>query len=141
MAVTRAGGYYLNVGASDMIIDGRIKLKSDSLLERFTKKGLKFQDGSELEADIVIFATGFQDVRESIRDMCGDVDIKDKIKPIWGLDKDGEIRSVWRDSGVENMWIMMGNLGTARYYSRHLALQIKAMKEGIFGGKYSLDTD
>jgi NAD(P)H-nitrite reductase large subunit len=41
-----------------MIIDGRIKLKSDSLLERFTKKGLKFQDGSELEADIVIFATG-----------------------------------------------------------------------------------
>jgi hypothetical protein len=75
--------------------------------------------------------------------MCGDVDIKDKIKPIWGLDKDGEIRSVWRDSGVENMWIMMGkryrcvdwgkiyllmayysgNLGTARYYSRHLALR------------------
>ena len=47
-----------DVGASEMIADGRIKVKSDSQLERFTEKGLLFKDGSELEADVVYLATG-----------------------------------------------------------------------------------
>lgn len=47
-----------DVGASQLIIDGKIKLKNDSLMERFTKTGIKFEDGSELPADVVIFATG-----------------------------------------------------------------------------------
>ena len=47
-----------DVGASEMIVDGRIKVKSDSELERFTEKGLLFKDGSELEADVIILATG-----------------------------------------------------------------------------------
>lgn len=42
-----------------MIIDGKIKLKNDSELETFTKKGLKFKNGSELEADVILLATGF----------------------------------------------------------------------------------
>lgn len=47
-----------DVGASEMIADGRIKMKSDSELERFTEKGLLFKDGSQLEADVVVLATG-----------------------------------------------------------------------------------
>lgn len=45
-------------GASQLIVDGKIKMKSDSTLERFTKNGLKFDDGSEVDADVVVFATG-----------------------------------------------------------------------------------
>jgi len=47
-----------DVGASQMVIDGKIKLKNDSSISAFTDKGLKFEDGSEIEADVVIFATG-----------------------------------------------------------------------------------
>ncbi|KAI0074817.1 FAD/NAD(P)-binding domain-containing protein [Panus rudis PR-1116 ss-1] len=59
LALKRAGGYYLDVGACQMIADGKIKIKNDSRLERFTKTGLKFEDGSELEADVVLYATGY----------------------------------------------------------------------------------
>lgn len=48
----------IDVGASQLIIDGKIKLKSDSQIERFTKNGIKFENGSELEADVVVFSTG-----------------------------------------------------------------------------------
>lgn len=41
-----------------MIIDGKIKLKNGTQVERFTEKGVRFADGSELEADVVMFATG-----------------------------------------------------------------------------------
>lgn len=49
----------LDVGACQLIIDGKIKLKSGPRIERFTKTGLKFDDGSELDADVVLFATGY----------------------------------------------------------------------------------
>jgi len=48
----------IDVGASQLIADGKIKLKNDSLIERFTKTSIKFQNGSELPADVVVFATG-----------------------------------------------------------------------------------
>ena len=47
-----------DIGASQMVADGRIKVKSDSELERFTERGVLFKDGSQLEADVIILATG-----------------------------------------------------------------------------------
>jgi hypothetical protein len=47
-----------DVGASQLIIDGKIKLKNDAQIARFTQKGLDFTDQSTLDADAVIFATG-----------------------------------------------------------------------------------
>ncbi|KAJ6490350.1 hypothetical protein C8R47DRAFT_1273552 [Mycena vitilis] len=123
-----AGGYYLDVGTSQLIVDGKIKLKNDSLIERFTANGLKFENGSELPADVVVFATGVGDVRDNVRRVCGD-ELAAKCKPIWGLDEDGEIQGCWRD---------LGNLAYCRFHSKHVALQIKAMEEGIFGTRYSL---
>jgi NAD(P)H-nitrite reductase large subunit len=49
---------FIDVGGSQYVIDGKIKLKSKSAMEGFTEKGLKFADGSELEADLVVFCTG-----------------------------------------------------------------------------------
>ncbi|KAK7054240.1 hypothetical protein R3P38DRAFT_2856057 [Favolaschia claudopus] len=133
-----AGGYYLDVGTSRLIADGKIKLKNDSLIERFTPTGLKFENGSELEADVVIFATGVGDVRDNIRKVCGD-ELTDRCKPIWGLDAEGEIQGCWRDTGLPGLWYMMGNLAYCRFHSKHVALQIKAMEEGIFTKRYSLN--
>jgi len=133
-----AGGYYLDVGTSQMIVDGKIKLKNDSLIERFTSTGLKFENGSELPADVVVFATGVGDVRDNIRKVCGDA-LTDKCKPIWGLDTEGEIQGCWRDLGIPGLWYMMGNLAYCRFHSKHVALQIKAMEEGILGKRYSLN--
>jgi hypothetical protein len=48
-----------DVGASKMIIDGKIKLKNDAQISHFTEKGLEFEDGSTLDADVVVFATGW----------------------------------------------------------------------------------
>ncbi|KAJ7761821.1 hypothetical protein B0H16DRAFT_539958 [Mycena metata] len=132
----RAGGYYLDVGASQMIIDGKIKLKNDSQIAEFTESGLRFEDGSELPVDVVVFATGLGDARNGVRKICGDA-VGDKCKAIWGLNSEGEINGAWRDLGVPGLWYMMGNLALGRFHSKHVALQIKAMEEGVFGERYS----
>jgi len=138
LAWSKGGGYYLDVGASQLIIDGKIKLKNDSPIERFTHNGLKFENGSELLADVVVFATGYGDARDPIRKICGD-DIGDKCKRIWGLNDEKEINGVWRDLGIPNLWSMMGNLALCRFHSKHVALQIKAIEEKKFGTRYALD--
>ncbi|KAJ7055859.1 hypothetical protein C8F01DRAFT_1318724 [Mycena amicta] len=136
---SRAGGYYLDVGASQLLIDGKIKLKNNcGEISKFTPTGLKFEDGSELQADVVVFATGLGDARQGVRKLCGDA-VGDKCKLIWGLDAEGEINGAWRDLGIKGLWYMMGNLALSRFHSKHLALQIKAMEEGLFDGeRYSL---
>ncbi|KAJ3988796.1 hypothetical protein F5890DRAFT_1570861 [Lentinula detonsa] len=136
LAWSKASGYYLDVGASQMIIDGKIKLKNDSLLQSFTETGLKFEDGSEIPADVVVFATGFGDARDLIRKVCGD-DVANKCSPVWGLNEEGEILGSWKYMGVPGLWYAMGNLAMDRFHSKHLALQIKAMEENVFGPRYS----
>jgi len=134
----RAGGYYIDTGASQLIVDGKIKLKNDSGISEFTERGIKFENGSEILADVVVFATGLGDAREHIRRLCG-AEMYNQCKPIWGLNKEGEINGVWRDIGVPGLWYVMGNLALCRFHSTHTALQIKAMEEGIFSTRYSLD--
>ncbi|TFK48074.1 FAD/NAD(P)-binding domain-containing protein [Heliocybe sulcata] len=137
LAWKRAGGYYLDVGASQLIIDGKIKLKNDSPIERFTKTGIKFENGSELPADVVITATGYDDPRTAALRLLGDK-AADKLRPIWGISEEGEINGAWRDIGIPNLWYMMGNLAMCRFHSKHLALQIKARLEGAWNGdRYS----
>ncbi|KAG9220500.1 hypothetical protein CCMSSC00406_0003956 [Pleurotus cornucopiae] len=137
LAWEKAGGYYIDVGASQLLIDGKIKLKSGPQIERFTKTGLKFDDGSELAADVVLFATGLGDSKSAMTAVC-DEEVYSKAGRVWGLDPEGEIHAAWRDIGVPNMWFMMGNLALCRFHSKHVALQIKAIEEGVFGTRYKL---
>ncbi|KDQ27494.1 hypothetical protein PLEOSDRAFT_1104183 [Pleurotus ostreatus PC15] len=101
------------------------------------KTGLKFDDGSELAADVVLFATGLGDSKSAMTAVC-DEEIYSKAGRVWGLDPEGEIHAAWRDIGVPNMWFMMGNLALCRFHSKHVALQIKAIEEGVFGTRYKL---
>ena len=51
--------FYIDTGASKLIAEGKIKLKNDSQISHFTSKSIVFQNGSELEADlVVVFAVG-----------------------------------------------------------------------------------
>ncbi|PCH39755.1 FAD/NAD(P)-binding domain-containing protein [Wolfiporia cocos MD-104 SS10] len=137
---TKAGGHYFETGASQLIIDGKIKLKNDSQIACFTESGLKFENGSELPADTIVCATGVGDTRNSIRSVCGDA-VAEACNPIWGLDQEGEIQGVWRDLGVPGLWYMMGPLQMARFFSKLMALQIKAMEVNVFGSRYSIKSE
>lgn len=126
----RGGGYYIDVGASQLIIDGKIKVKQGQEITEVLPNGLKFADGTELEADEIIFATGYQNMRTQARGIFGD-EVADKLGDIWGLDESGEFRALWRNSGHPGFWFHGGNLAICRYYSRVLALQIKAQLERL----------
>ncbi|KAJ5681980.1 uncharacterized protein N7477_001920 [Penicillium maclennaniae] len=101
----RGGGYYIDMGASQLIIDGKIK------------------------GDEIVFATGYQNMRTQARLIFGD-EVADRVGDVWGLDAEGEMRTIWRRSGHPGFWFMGGNLALCRYYSRLLALQIKALEVG-----------
>lgn len=126
----RGGGYYIDVGCSQLIIDGKIKVKQGCEIAEVKEHGLLFDDGTELEADEIVFATGYQNMRSTARKIFGD-EVADRVKDVWGFDEEGELRTMWRKTGHPGFWFFGGNLALCRYYSRMLALQIKAMEEGI----------
>ncbi|KAH7369428.1 hypothetical protein B0T11DRAFT_73464 [Plectosphaerella cucumerina] len=127
----RGGGYYIDVGASKLIIDGKIKVKHGELAE-VLPHGLRFTDGSELEADEIVFATGYQNMRTQTRQIFGD-EIADRVGDVWGFNEEGELRTIWQQSGHPGFWYHGGNLALCRYYSSLLALQIKGIEERVFG--------
>jgi putative flavoprotein involved in K+ transport len=121
--------YYIDVGASRLIADGKIGLKQGVAVDHLTKDGVVFADGTFLPADIIVMATGYGNMRETAHKVIGDA--ADQCRDVWGLDDEGELNAVWRRSGHEGFWYMAGNLQAARHYSLMLALQIKAIEEGL----------
>ncbi|CAK7229582.1 hypothetical protein SBRCBS47491_007296 [Sporothrix bragantina] len=126
----RGGGYYIDVGASQLIIEGKIKVKSGQAIAKVSESGLEMADGTQLPADIVVFATGYQNMRTQTRVLFGDK-LADQTRDVWGFDQEGEFRTMWRGSGQPGYWYMGGNLALARYFGKFLALQIKAQEEGL----------
>ncbi|KAH8648890.1 putative flavin-containing monooxygenase YUCCA3 [Tricladium varicosporioides] len=130
--ITRGGGYYINVGCSQLIIDGKIKVQqSPNGISHFESDALVLADGTRMEADIIVLATGFDNMRTSARKIFGDT-IADRCKDVWDLDEEGEVNAMWRPSGHPRFWFMGGSLALARTYSRFIAIQIKAIEEGIY---------
>ncbi|GJJ14647.1 hypothetical protein Clacol_008913 [Clathrus columnatus] len=134
MAWEKFGGYYLDVGASQSIIDGKIKVKNGRIKE-FTENSLVFEDGSAIKADVIVFATGFGDEHDAARKIFSDK-LVDKMKPVWGLTDEGEIRGVYTECGLPNVYVLMGNFALGRLHSPHVALQIKAKEEGLYTTAY-----
>lgn len=133
---TRNGGFYFDAGACEEIINGNIKVES-GFIEKFTKDKVILNGGREREFDLVVFATGFSKTIDSIRETLG-VKIASQCGPIWGIDEEGEYKTAYKETGVPNMWIMVGFLPMTRYASRFLALRLKALKEGISPPPYKL---
>ncbi|CAA7270299.1 unnamed protein product [Cyclocybe aegerita] len=138
LAWTKGGGYYFDTGASKLIAEGQIKLKSDSVIKSYTSRGLLFENGTELEADVIVWATGLGNPVDAIAHICSS-SVSSACKSVWGLNSEGEINGAWRDLGVKGLWFMIGNLALCRFHSSHLGLQIKAIEEGVFGQRYALE--
>lgn len=129
-ALKSGGGYYIDVGASQLIAERRIALVQGSGLAEFTPTGIRLEDGRELEADLVVLATGYQNMRETARRLFGD-SVADRCPLVLGINEDGEIGGLYRRTGQPGFWFMGGPLAWVRIYSKHLALQIAADQEGI----------
>jgi len=126
----KGGGYYLNVGASELIVSGHIRIKQGVEVERLTETGVRFTDGSTMEADLVITAFGYGDMQESIRELIGH-DVAERVGRVWGLDAEGEVRGMWRRTRQDCLWMMGGSFVQCRLYSKVLAAQLKAALEGF----------
>ena len=129
LSLIRGGGYYIDKGCSRLIADRKIALQHGEVA-RFTATGVVYSDGTEAQADIVVFATGWPNMRDTIRPIVGD-EVADGLTTVWGLDDQGEIKGVFRPSGHPRLWFMAGGFQQSRYGSKLLALQIKAVEEGL----------
>ncbi|RAK95363.1 monooxygenase [Aspergillus ibericus CBS 121593] len=158
----RAGGHYIDVGGTKLIAEKNVQVKAGVEPVAYTETGLRFSDGSCVDADAVVWCTGFSDsnVVDTATEILGGQsdakrsvaeaeandqrahiwrprDIASRLDATWGLDEEGEIRGMWkRHVRVENIWVMGGYTQQHRWHSRTLALQIKAALEGILPPAY-----
>jgi putative flavoprotein involved in K+ transport len=130
MYLRRGGGYYFNVGCSELIITGKVKLLQFADIDKFVAKGARLKDGSSAPAELLVLATGYKNQQDTVRAYLGD-DIADRIGPVWGFDEGGELRNMWRRTAQPGLWFTAGSLAQCRIFSRYLALQIKALEEGL----------
>ncbi|AXT86548.1 FAD-dependent oxidoreductase [Aeromicrobium sp. A1-2] len=134
----RGSGYYIDVGAAELVADGKVKL-AHGQVDHLTEGSVVLDDGTELEADLVVYATGYGSMNGWIADVV-DQQTADKVGKCWGLGSEttkdpgpweGEQRNMWKPTKQENLWMHGGNLHQSRHYSLYLALQLKARYEGI----------
>ncbi|KAL5331434.1 hypothetical protein ACEPPN_000964 [Leptodophora sp. 'Broadleaf-Isolate-01'] len=122
----RGGGHYVDVGGSDMISKGMIKIKSNAVPTGYVENGLAFSDGTQLKADVIVFATGFDgNMRYIVQEIFGD-EVATSMGDYWGLDREGELNGAFKPGGHPAMWYHGGMIGLSRFYSRFIALQVKA---------------
>jgi putative flavoprotein involved in K+ transport len=142
----RGSGYYIDVGASQLIIDGKIKLKAGSEVREITENSVILEDGTELPADVIVYATGYGSMNGFAADLISQ-EVADKVGKVWGLGSDtekdpgpweGEQRNMWKPTQQDAVWFHGGNLHQSRHYSLYLALQLKARMEGIPTPVYGL---
>ena len=123
-------GYYLNVGASDLIVGRKIKLKAGVDIDRLEAKTVVLSDGTAVNADIIVLATGYKPLQEAVRAIFGDA-IADRVGPIWGIGEDGELRNMYARTAQDGLYFSGGGLPGARAYSHYTALLIKAALAGL----------
>ncbi len=142
----RGSGYYIDVGASELIADGRIKLKSGVGIERIQEHSVVLTDGTELPADLIVYATGYGSMNGWAARLISQA-VADKVGKCWGLGSgtvkdpgpwEGELRNMWKPTAQPGLWFHGGNLHQSRHYSQFLSLQLKARLEGLATPVYGL---
>jgi putative flavoprotein involved in K+ transport len=142
----RGSGYYIDVGASDLVAKGEIKLKSGVGVAEIKPHAVVLSDGSELPADLIVYATGYGSMNGWAAKLISQ-EVADKVGKCWGMGSnttkdpgpwEGELRNMWKPTRQEALWFHGGNLHQSRHYSLYLALQLKARMEGIPTPVYAL---
>jgi putative flavoprotein involved in K+ transport len=142
----RGSGYYIDVGASELVANGSIKLKSRVNIERINPNSVTLSDGTELPADLIVYATGYGSMNGWLAELISP-EVADQVGKVWGLGSDtpkdpgpweGELRNMWKPTQVPQLWFHGGNLHQSRHYSQFLAFQLKARMEGLDTPVYKL---
>ena len=135
----RGSGYYIDVGASELIADGRIKLYSGVNIERIQEDSVVLTSGAVLPADLIVYATGYGSMNTWAARLISQ-EVADRVGKCWGLGSatakdpgpwEGELRNMWKPTQQSALWFHGGNLHQSRHYSLYLALQIKARQAGL----------
>ena len=138
-ALRTASGYYIDVGASELIARGDIGVIAGQGVTGLTRDGLTLSDGRHVKADAIVACTGYQSMHETVAAIVSR-QAADAIGHSWGMGSgvrgdpgpwQGEIRNMWKPTAVDALWFHGGNLALSRFYSRFVALQLKARMEGI----------
>jgi putative flavoprotein involved in K+ transport len=130
---TRGGGYYFNVGASELIADGKIRLIQAADIEDYEAGGLRLRDGSKRNADLLVLATGYKGPDHLLIQLFGE-DVAQRVGRVWGFDEGTqELRNMWTRTPQPGLWFVGGAFSQARIYSRYVALQIAAIEAGRLG--------
>ena len=128
--LTRGGGYYFNVGCSDLIASGAIRLLPFGNIERFVAGGARLRGGELVPADLVVFATGYKGQQALVGKLFGDA-VAERVGPVWGFSEGEELRNMFVRTAQPGLWFSAGSFAQCRIYSRYLGLQIKACEEGL----------
>lgn len=128
---TRGGGYYLNVGCSDLIANGEIGIVQADTITGFDRDGPVLSDGRKIPVDLVVFATGYKGYEETLPAWFGK-DVASRVGKVWGIDPvTGELSNMWTPTAQPGLWFAGGSFVHSRIYAKYLALQIKAEEEGL----------
>jgi putative flavoprotein involved in K+ transport len=127
---TRYGGYNLDAGCSELIVKGEVGLLQFEEIERFAAGGALLKNGSLKPADVIVLGTGFAPQIDVVRQLLGE-NIASKIGAVWGLGADGEMNNMWKRTQQQGLWFVGGSFSNCRIFSRFVALQIKAIEEGL----------
>jgi putative flavoprotein involved in K+ transport len=128
--LTRGGGYYFNVGCSDLVAAGEIALLQFADIDRFIVEGARLRSGATLAADLIVLATGYKGQEHLVRKLFGDR-VAERVGPIWGFGDGQELRNMFTRTAQPGLWFIAGSLAQCRIYSKYLALQIKACELGL----------
>jgi cation diffusion facilitator CzcD-associated flavoprotein CzcO len=128
--LTRGGGYYFNVGCSDLVAERKVALVQFGDIEAFDAGGARMRDGGTIGADLVVLATGYKGQEHLVRKLFG-AEIAARVGPIWGFDGNQELRNMFVATPQPGLWFIAGSLAQCRIYSKYLALQIKAREVGL----------
>lgn len=128
--ISRGGGYYIDVGASQLIVDGRVTIIQADDIDRFEGTRLVMRDGSSRDVDAVIMATGFKNQDTATREQFGD-DIADRVGRIGGYDEESEVKNTWRPTAQPGLWFGSGSIQYCRTFTPLLAMQLRAELNGL----------
>jgi hypothetical protein len=128
--LTRGGGYYFNVGCSDLIASGEIDLIQYSEVDRLVPDGIRMKDDTVRPVELLVTATGFKNQQDVVREHLGD-QIADRVGPIWGFGDGRELRNMWTPTPQPGLWFTAGSFTQCRVFSKYLALQILATELGL----------
>jgi cation diffusion facilitator CzcD-associated flavoprotein CzcO len=128
--LTRGGGYYFNVGCSDLIVNGEVGLAQYSDIAEFVAEGARMRSGDTLGADLIVLATGYKGQEHLVGKLFG-TDVATRVGPIWGFGDGQELRNMFTRTRQPGLWFIAGSFAQCRIYSKYLGLQIKACEVGL----------